>query len=223
MERKIYWGVAALIVAIFLADFFIPKSSSKEENLLPWNIQHPTADSTRVFGVTLNQSTLEEAEQRFQEDAKVSMFRSPQGKLATEAYFDEVTLNGLKAKIVVTLAVADAEMQAMFDRSVREQGVGSGRKVTLTSNDVGRMRQVPISSISYMPSIHLEEEIFKQRFGVPTQRIKETDSGVTHWLYAHHGLDITFAGDAKPVLQYVAPVDFARLSAPLLATGKVLD
>ena len=223
MERKIYWGVAAIIVAIFLADFFIPKSSGKEENLLPWHIEHPTADSTRVFGVTLNQSTLDEAEQRFQEDAEVSMFRSPQGKLATEAYFDEVTLNGLKAKIVVTLAVPDTEMQAMFDRSVRERGVGSGRKITLTANDVGQMRRVPISSISYMPSVRLEEEIFKRRFGVPTQRIKETDSGVIHWLYAQHGLDIAFDGASKPILQYVAPADFAKLSAPLIAAGEKLD
>lgn len=223
MERKIYWGVAALIVAIFLADFLIPKSSVKEENLLPWHIEHPTADSTRVFGVTFNQTSLSEAEQRFQEDAKVSMFRSPQGKLATEAYFDEVTLNGFKAKIVATLAVPDAEMQAMFDRSVREQGVGSGRKITLTTDDVAHVRSLPISSISYMPGIHLEEEIFKQRFGIPTQRIKETDSGVMHWLYAQHGLDIIFDGAAKPILQYVSPADFAKLSTPLLAAGKVVD
>lgn len=222
MERKIYWGVAALIVAIFISDLFIPHSG-KEENMLPWHIEHPTADSTRVFGVTLNKSTVNDAEQSFKEDAKVSMFRSPQGKLATEAYFDEVTLNGLKAKIVVTLAVPDAEMQAMFDRSVRAQGVGSGRQITLTSDDVTQVRKLPISGLTYMPSVHLEEATFTQRFGIPTQRIKETNSGVMHWLYAQHGLDVTFDGAAKPLLQYVAPADFAKLTAPLIAAGEVLN
>lgn len=222
MESKIYWGVATLIVAIFITDFFMPRSG-KEENLLPWHIEHPTADSTRVFGVTLNKSTLNEAEQIFREDATVSMFRSPQGKLATEAYFDEVTLNGLKAKIVVTLAVPDTEMQAMLNRSVRAQGVGSGKQITLTSDDVAQVRRLPISSLTYMPTVHLEEAAFTQRFGIPTQRIKETNSGVIHWLYAQHGLDVTFDGAAKPILQYVAPADFAKLSAPLMTVGKVLD
>ena len=222
MERKIYWGVAVLIVAIYIADFFIPRSGT-EEILLPWHIEHPTVDSTRVFGVTLNKSNIIEAEQKFQENAKVSMFRSTQGKLSTEAYFDEVALNGLKAKIVVTLAVPDAEMQAMLDRSVRAEGSSSGRQITLTTDDVTRVRLLPISSLTYMPSIRLEEAIFKQRFGVPTQRIKETSSGVIHWLYAQHGLDIVFDGAAKPILQYVAPSDFTKLSAPLLAAGEVVN
>lgn len=222
MGHKIYWGVAALIAAIIITDFFIPRSG-KEENLLPWHIEHPTADSTRVFGLTLNKSTIYEAEQSFREDAKISMFKSPQGKLATEAYFDEVTLNGLKAKIVVTLAVPDTEMQAMLDRSVRAQGVGSGKQITLTTDDVAQVRRLPISSLTYMPSVHLEEATFTQRFGIPTQRIKETKSGVIHWLYAQHGLDVTFDGAAKPILQYVAPADFAKLSAPLMAAGEVLD
>lgn len=223
MERKIYWAVAALIVAISIADFFIPRPN-KQENLTPWHIEHPTANSTRVFGVTLNESTLNEAEQSFKEDAQVSMFKSRQGsKLTTEAYFDEVILNGLKATIVVTLAVPDTQMQAMFERSVRTQGVGSGKQITLASDDVAQVRRLPISSLTYMPSVYLDEATLIQRFGTPTQRIKEVDSGVTHWLYAQHGLDVTFDGAAKPILQYVALADFAKLTAPLIAAGKVLN
>lgn len=222
MARKIYWGVAALILAIFIGDFFLPHTNT-EDDLLPWHIEHPTANSTRVFGVTLNENTLSEAEQSFKEDAQVSMFKSPQGKLTTEAYFDEVILNGLKATIVVTMAVPDGEMQAMLERSVRAQGVGSGKQITLTSDDVASVRRLPISSLTYMPSVHLDEATFTQRFGTPTQRIKETNGGVIHWLYAQHGLDITFDGAAKPILQYVAPVDFTKLTAPLIATGQVLD
>ena len=222
MERKIYWGVAALIVAIFIVDLFSPRSE-KEQNLLPWHIEHPTANSTRVFGVTLNESNINEAEQVFKTDAKVSMFRSTQGKLTAEAYFDEVTLNGLKAKIVVTLAVPGAELQAMFDRSVRAKGVGSGKQITLTTEDVTQVRRLPISSLTYMPSVRLEEADFTHRFGTPSLRIRETKSGVMHWLYTQHGLDITFDGAAKPVLQYVALADLPALTAPLMAAGKIVD
>ena len=222
MERKIYWGVAALIAVIFITDFFVT-GAVKEENLLPWHIEHPTSDSTRVLGVTLNKSTVNELEQTYQMDAKVSMFKSPQGALATEAYFDEAALNGLKANIIVTLAVPEAELKAMLDRSVRAQGVGSGKQITLTAPDVTYVRNAPISSITYMPSIKLDEEVFTKRFGVPAQRIKETESGAVHWLYPQHGLDITFDVAAKPILQYVAPADFIKLSGPLQAAGEVLN
>ncbi|HSM98398.1 MAG TPA: hypothetical protein VLS47_05225, partial [Gallionella sp.] len=117
----------------------------------------------------------------------------------------------------------DAEMKAMLERSVRTQGVGSGRQITLTSDDVAEVRRLPISSLTYMPSVHLEEADLARRFGNPTQRIKETNSGVVHWLYAQHGLDITFDGAAKPVMQYVAPADFSALTTPLMASGKALD
>ena len=190
--------------------------------MLPWHIEHPTTESTRVLGVTLNKSTVNQVEQTYQMDAKVSMFKSAQGDLAIEAYFDEVSLNGLKANIVDSLAVPDAEMKAMLDRSVRAQGVGSGKQITLTAQDVTYVRNVPVSSITYMPSIKLDEEVFTQRFGVPAQRIKETKSGVVHWLYPQHGLDISFDGAAKPILQYVAPAEFSKLSAPLKAEGEVL-
>lgn len=222
MEKKIYWGIAALIAAIFLADYFTPRTV-KEENLLPWHIEHPSADSSHVFGITLNKSNVTDAEHVFKEDAKVSMFRSRQdGKLATEAYFDEVTLNGLKAKIVLTLNVPDATMQTMLDHSVRAQGVGSGKQITLTTEDVTQARLAPISSITYMPGVSLEEEIFTKRFGTPTQRIKEKNSTVTHWLYPQHGLDITLDKGAKPIMQYVAPADFVKLTAPLLVAGEEL-
>lgn len=222
MEKKIYWGVAAIIVVIFLADFFIPQTADTQ-NLLPWHIEHLSANETRVFGVTLNQTSVNEAEQLFKENAKVSMFHSTQGQLAVEAYFEEIALNGLKAKMVVTFAVPETDLKAMFDRSIRAQGVGSGKQITLTTEDVSSVRKMPINGITYMPSINLDEEVFTQRFGIPTQRIKETESGVIHWLYENHGLDITFDGSAKPILQYVAPADFAKLRDPLLASGTSLD
>jgi hypothetical protein len=39
-----------------------------------------------------------------------------------------------------------------------------------------------------------------------------------HLLYPPLGLDVVVDGDGKELLQYVAPRDFERLRAPLLAT-----
>ena len=110
----------------------------------------------------------------------------------------------------------------MYGRGLRISGVENSKKITPAPDDAARLRELPISSLTYMPSIRLEEEIFVKRFGQPGQRIREKESGAVHWLYPQNGLDITLGGKEKPVLQYVPPRDFDRLLQPLLANGEVL-
>ena len=221
MERKLYWGIGILSVMIFVGTFFIPGKSS-EKNDLPWHIEHPAPGMVRVFGLTLGSSTASEAERRFQEESQPSLFKSPDGQLVAEMFFEQVTLAGLKSRIVVNIAVPDVELQAMYGRGLRISGVGNSKKITPAPDDAARLRELPISSLTYMPSIRLEEEIFVKRFGQPGQRIREKESGAVHWLYPQNGLDITLGGKEKPVLQYVPPRDFDRLLLPLLANGEVL-
>src|SRR3989338_5408029 len=221
MERKLYWGVGILSILILVGSFFMPGKSGNQ-NDLPWHIEHPTQDTTRIFGLTLGSSTASEAEQRFHEEAKPSLFKSPDGQLVAEMFFEQVTLAGLKSRIVINIAVPAAELQAMYERGLRVSGTGSSKKITPAPDDVVRLRALPISSLTYMPSIRLEEEIFLRRFGQPSQRIREKESGAVHWLYPQDGLDITLGGNEKPVLQYVPPRDFDRLPQPLLANGEVL-
>ncbi len=222
MERKLYWGIGILSVLILVGSFLMPGKPIEKADL-PWHIEHPTADSLRIFGLTLGQSTTNEAEQRFREEAKSSLFKSPGGQLVAEMFFEQVTLAGLKSKIVISIAVPDAELQGMYERGLRMSGTGSGKKITLAPDDVARVRALPISSLTYMPSARLEEGIVSKRFGQPAQRIKEKIGGVVHWLYPQHGLDITLGSESGSVLQYVPPKDFDKLLQPLLASGEALS
>lgn len=220
--HKLYWGIGIFSVLIFFGTFFMPgKPVGKTD--LPWHIEHPSAGATRIFGLTLGQSTTNEAEQHFREEAKPSLFKSPDGKLVAEMFFEKVTLAGLKARIVISIAVPDAELQGMYERGLRMSGIGSGKKITLAPDDVARVRALPISGLTYMPSVRLEEEIIGKRFGQPAQRIREKKSGAIHWLYPQHGLDIALGNEEKPVLQYVSPDNFELLRAPLMANGEVLE
>lgn len=224
IERKLYWSVGILSVLIFAVSFFTPGKPG-DKNDLPWHIEHPTPDTVRIFGLTLGQSTANEAEQRFHEEAKPSLFESSDGQLAVEMFFEQVSLAGLKARIVINIAVPDAELQGMYKRGLRMSSTGSGsaKKIILAPDDVARVRALPISSLTYMPSMRVEEEIFSKRFGQPAQRIKEKNSNAVHWLYPQNGLDITFGGEEKPVLQYVSPKNFDKLMQPLLANGEILN
>ena len=221
-ERKLYWSIGILSILIFAGSFFIP-GKSDDKSGLPWHIEHPTADTTRVFGLTLGVSSTNEAEQHFREQAKSSLFKSPSGQLVAEMFFEQVTLAGLKSRIVATIAVPDGELQAMYERGLRIAGTDSGKKITLAPEDETRVRTLPIASLTYIPSVRLNEEIFGKRFGQPAQRIKESKSGVIHWLYPQNGLDIALGRGEIPVLQYVPPKDFDKLVAPLVKSGEIIN
>lgn len=222
LERKLFWGTGILSVLILAGSFFAPGKSS-ENNDLPWHIEHPAPGKIRIFGLTLGTSTINEAELHFQEEAEPSLFKSPDGRLVAEMFFEQVTLAGLKSRIVASISVSAVELQAMYERGLRISSVGNSKKITPTPEDVAQLRALPISSLTYMPSIRLEEEIFLKRFGQPAQRIREKQSGAVHWLYPQDGLDISLGGAEKPVLQYVPPGDFDKLLQPLLANGEVLN
>jgi hypothetical protein len=93
----------------------------------------------------------------------------------------------------------------------------------MTPDDIARLRTLPISSLTYMPGVRVEEAMLLKRFGKPVQRIQEKNSAAIHWLYPQNGLDITLGGGEKPLLQYVPPKDFDKLVNPLLANGVVLE
>jgi hypothetical protein len=131
-------------------------------------------------------------------------------------------LADLKARIVLSIDVPKQELQSMFERGLRMNATGSGKEITLTTDDVGRVLAMPISSLTYMPSVRLEDAIFAKRFGQPAQRLREKKSGAVHWLYPQHGLDITLGGTEKPLLQYVSPGDFEKLTQPLLSVSELV-
>jgi hypothetical protein len=219
-ESKIYWGVGIVSVLVLAGAFFKPADNRKED--LPWHIEHPAPDSVRVFGLTLGSSTTEEAELRFKEEAKPSLFKSPEGKIVAEVFFEQVDLSGLRSKVVLTIDVPEADLNGMYERGLRMASTGSGKKITMTPDDVATLRKLPIASLTYLPSLHVEEAMFLKRFGEPAQRVREKKSGLVHWLYPQNGLDVTLGGGEKPLLQYVPPKDFDKLARPLLADGEVL-
>jgi hypothetical protein len=219
-ESKIYWSVGILSALILVAAYLTPGSPNRKDDM-PWHIEHPTPDSVSVFGLTLGSSSANEAEQRFKEEAKPSLFKSPEGKMIAEIFFEQVDMAGLRSRIVLTIDVPEKELVGMYERGLRMAATGSGKKITMTTDDVAKLRTLPISSLTYLPSLHVEEPIFLKRFGQPAQRIREKDSGLVHWLYPQHGLDITLGG-GKPLLQYVPPKDFDKLTLPLQKHGEVL-
>jgi hypothetical protein len=220
MDKKIIFGVLALVVVSISSLLWLPESPKDSPDTLPWNIKHPTPQTSHIFGITLGESTLADLEQVFKEQTEISLFKTSEGKMLVEAFFDELNLNGLKAKFVLTMAVPAEKLSGMFNRGLRMNSTPSGKRITLTADDLIEVRKSPVASFTYLPSVKLSESVLAKRFGEPAQRIQEANGHVVHWLYPQHGLDITLADGEKPVLQYIQPKDFELLRAPLLVQMK---
>jgi hypothetical protein len=222
MDKKIILGVIALIIVSISVILMAPDNSVSTPETLPWKISHPTPDTTRVFGITLGKSTLNEIANDYKHEAEleISLFKPTDAKMGVEAFFEEVNFNGLKAKIIMTIAIPEEELQGMFQRGLRMNSTPSGKRITLTADDLARVRSLPVNSLTYLPTATLEQSVIAKRFGEPAQRIREKKTNLIHWLYPQHGLDVVL--DAKPFFQYLPTRDFELLRAPLLVNGEIL-
>ena len=217
MDKKIIIAVVGLSVVALFIGILIPGGDEPQKQILPWQIELTPEGSTRVFGLVLGQSTLQEAEQQWRTTAKISLFAAPDHPPVVEAYFDKVTLGGLSAQVVIEIDAPAEQMQTMFARGERISTLGSGaRKVTLSDRDLTLLRAMPIASITYVPRTRLQLDVIQKRFGEPAQRFVETDNDTTHWLYPDKGLDVAVDDNGQAVLQYVSPVQFSRLRRPLM-------
>lgn len=215
-ESSVFLLVATFAVILLIIGMLLPVKSTTPVPELPWQIEQ-SPNGLRVFGLTLGHSTVADAQKKFHEQAEISLFVSDTGKFAVEAYFDQVNLGGLRAKVVLTAALSQADLQAMHERGLRTSAIGSGRKVELHHDDRSKVWQSAIASINYLPSSTLDEALIVQRFGEPAQRVREEKSEILHLLYPQKGLDIALNKKNKAVFQYFPPQDFPQLMAPLMS------
>ena len=230
MHKKITFGILVVGFIVIAVSLLTPvpvgfdsikNEGSSQDHLaaqfLPWQIEPTAGGSIRVFGLTLGESTLQEAEDLFHGGAKVSLFVSPDAQYKVEAYFDKVILGGFSAQLVMVMALSQEQQAAMFQRGARVSNLGDGRKkVTLAGDDLKAVFATPINSIAYLTRTRLDDELLRKRFGEPAQRIREVENMTTHWLYPELGLDVALNDEGRAVLQYVSLKEFPELVAPLL-------
>ena len=211
-------SLLAIVLGVYLSSLKVPDSNAGKgsNSVFPWQIDVLPSRSTRVFGITLEETSLGEAEQSFKEAAEITLFVAKDAKPVIEAYFSQVKIAGLKSKMVMSLNVPLSQVEAMLSRGARISTLESGvRQVTLSTDDAQQVRRLPISSITYLPSIHLDADLVEKRFGLPSEKIADPESDAVHWLYPDKGLDIAISPENKEVIQYIVPAKFDTLTWPL--------
>jgi hypothetical protein len=220
---KIFFAILALIVVLLFVPMLlspVPDNQKGEAVTgLPWQIEVLPDGASRVFQLSLGQSTLADARARFGE-GEMALVAAPGEAETLEYYFDTVTAGAVTGKMIVTADLATEILTAMRQRATKTEYMQSNaKKSVLAEADQPAALAAPIRALAFVPSINLDEAMITQRFGPPAERIKSGDN-LEHLLYPDRGLEIRLDTEAKEVLQYVAPRDFARLREPLKAKGE---
>lgn len=175
---------------------------------LPWQVETHADGGSRVFDLELGRATLGDALTKFGPAEAMALFEPANGPLSLEAYFGNVQLGPLQAKVIVALDADDAELATLREHSSKREGSPSGDwKYQLTTSPEAQARR-RIRAISYIPGTrNLDLDFFRDRFGEPAATRDEGETAVS-WFYPRLGLSILIDDEAREVLEYQAPRDF---------------
>ena len=217
VDRKIFLSILIVSLIALAAAILLPGGRTVDEHpRLPWDVKVDPQGNLSVLGITLGQSTLEQARKSFQSQGKSNLFLTPDNRYVVEVYFQRLYLSGIRADVVLNMELPEAQAVQMFERGERISLMGSGtRKIELSHDDMALLAQDKISYITYLPATDLEEPLILGRFGEPEKQMPEPDSPIIHWLYPTRGMDIAVNPDGKEVIQYINPGDFSMVTEPL--------
>jgi len=172
---------------------------------LPWQIDIlPSGNDTRVFGITLGLTTLDEAVDQLGEVLELALIAAPGETGSLEAYYSHYSAGPVTGRLILVLDIAPELLQTMRTRAVQDGGT---RRYYLHKDDLEVAYQAPVRYITFMPSLDLDEEIAQIRFGNPAEVI-QVEARQKHLLYPQLGLDLVLDTEGKDLLQYVSPRDF---------------
>lgn len=216
--KKLLFAVIALCAAILAAPFvFHPGSSQPATQALgmPWQIDILPDGKSRVFGLTLGSSMVNDATVAFSDAPQLAVVAASSQAGNMEAYFERVALGPLTGKVIVVADMPDKQLLDIQKRAEKTEPLESGnRRFSLSADDRLAAGQALMRSITFIPAGRLDAQVVQERFGGAGERLAVGD--VEHFLYPDKGLDLALSREGKAVLQYVAPAHFASLRDPLL-------
>ncbi len=211
----------AIIAVLVIAAFLLRRPSGDRTPAppidgLPWQIETMANGDSRVFGLELGHSTLDDARVRFGDDLEIGILAGRGEAGSLEVYFNSVTAGVIMGKMILVAALDEPTLAGLRARAIRRKQLDATTyQYILDADDLPLAWHAPIASITFIPAASIDAETVIKRFGTPQERLRSSDQ-LEHFLYPDKGLDLTLDSKGKEILQYVAPREFARLREPLL-------
>jgi len=205
----------ALLIVILLAAglvFFKSDEQASDEPVtgLPWQIDRLPDGNTRVFGITLGQTTFGEAIELLGKDMDLAIIAAPGETGSLEAYYSHYSAGPITGKLILVLDIAPDVLSTLREQAFHDGGT---RRYHLHPDDLPAAYRAPVRVITFLPSFNLDEDIVQNRFGMPAEVIQVNEQ--QHLLYPGKGLDLILNSDNRELLQYLEPQAFSAHRAQL--------
>jgi len=199
--RNFLIGLFLTIVGIG-ALLFIPSKQAPAP--MPWEITIMPDGKSEVFGIHLGTTTYDHTKALFHEFGHIAAFADIDKAPTVEAFFDSIHLAGITGKLVLNLGVPEQQITAMMSRAYEARLQDSGaHRYELSNSDKASVVNAPIIAITYVPSVKLNADIARYRFGEPESISQDAlESNTVIWHYPSTGLTIRMNDNEKTILQY---------------------
>ncbi|MBN2606501.1 MAG: hypothetical protein JXR47_04085 [Thiotrichales bacterium] len=197
------WVLLAAIGLTALLLLLVPSQEEVSPELLPWNSQYTKDNHLQALGLTLEASTVADAEKLFGKDIEVQIFsKKDESNKTAEIYFPFISIAAITGSLTATLDVPEETLNVMYSRGVKTTVNSLGnRQVTPVSSDAKALLEYKIKNLTLVPKKQLTERGVKLRFGEP-DRVTKNNDGSTRWVYVNKGVEIILNPDGPDALQY---------------------
>lgn len=205
-------AASVLVVPLFNESETNESETTDEITGLPWQVDIFPDGSTRVFGLHLGVARLSDVLGILGEgDVELAIVAATDEVGSLEMYYGHYRAGVIAGKLVVRTSTSEKNIKNWRENAPKFDYMASGKakKYILLDDDLKQVLDEVVTGLTFVPSVNLDEEIIRARFGEPDQRIEL--EGVVHFLYPVKGLNIAIFDNAKEVIQYVVPSNFRSM------------
>jgi len=179
---------------------------------MPWEIILMEDGNSKVFDIHLGTTTYRQAQQQLRQYGETAIFTQEGKATSVEAFFNSINLGGLSAKLVLNLDIDESQIGGMLAHAMEARIQPSGaHQYQLNNEDKAKLIDAPITAITYIPSVKLNEEMIRYRFGDAAEIKQDPDNTNTAiWYYPVLGLTIRINKNEKTILEYLSKTNLVR-------------
>jgi hypothetical protein len=160
---------------------------------LPWEVDRLDNRSLRVFGLTLEKTSIQQANQLFASFGKTQLRvvtdNDMQQTYELIALYDDLTIGGLIAQIILRYDIKQQELQKLYQLLNSENSEPGTQLFSISNKAEMNYLSTAISAITYIPSIDYGLDAIRQNFGQATEE-KQLNEELLLWIYPELGLTI---------------------------------
>lgn len=214
--------LALIIIAVtslfaFILFSYTTQQSSDIQLGMPWQVVVHDVDHSEVFGIVLNETSLQQAIETVGQLDSVALYQNDLGIFSLEVFFGKVSNGPLSARLIANLS-ADQEYLQKLSSGLKNPGRADNGslKWVLNSEQLSLQQQLTLASLTFVPDYGgMDEAYIVQRFGPPKQR-KMIDETSEFWFFPELGVRILVDKKGREIFEYVAPSQFSTVSGEQL-------